>query len=72
MPKVVKAKEDAMPVVEKPVRKKEEVKEKRPWRKLPDEAYQVGCWVSGGQHRRGESWSASCVKWRKVMLHRSV
>ena len=48
----MKTKEDTTPAAEKPVKKKEAGKEKRPGRMLPDEAYQLGCWVCGGQHRR--------------------
>ena len=37
-----KPKEEALPAVEKPVKKRELEK------KLPDEAYQIGCWIFGG------------------------
>ena len=47
-----KTKEDAMPALEKPVKKKKAVDKEKPRRKLPDEAYQMGCWICGGQHRR--------------------
>ena len=50
--KGTKQKEDAMPAVEKPSKKGEAEKKEKPRRKLPDEAYQMGCWVCGGQHRR--------------------
>ena len=50
-PKIVKAKEEAMQVAEKEKKKKEADKDKRVKRKLPEEAYQMGCWVCGGQHR---------------------
>ena len=48
-----KPKEDAMPAVEKPLKKKlEEKPEKEKLRrKLPDEACHMGCWICGGQHR---------------------
>ena len=47
-----KQKEDAMPAVEKPSKKRDAEKKEKPRRKLPDEAYQMGFWVCGGQHRR--------------------
>ena len=52
-PSKAKPKEDAMPAVEKPLKKKSEEKpEKEKLRKkLPDEAYHIGCWICGGQHR---------------------
>ena len=50
-----KTKEDAMRALEvkpgktlKPKKKTEE----KPRRKLPDEAYRMGCWICGGEHRR--------------------
>ena len=46
-----KAKEDAMQAVEVKPLKKKKTKE-RPRRKLLDEAYKMGCWICGGDHRR--------------------
>ena len=43
-----------MPAIDNPLKKKksEEKQEKeKPRRKLPDGAYQMGCWLCGGQHR---------------------
>ena len=47
-----KPKEEAMTTVETPLKKKKAEEKEKPRRKLPDEAYQMGCWVCGGQHRR--------------------
>ena len=40
---------------EKPLKKKkseEKPEKEKPRRKLPDEAYHMGCWICGGQDRR--------------------
>ena len=50
-----KSKEDAMPAIDKPLKKKkseDKPEKEKPRRKLPDEAYQMGCWICGGQHKR--------------------
>ena len=50
-----KTKEDAMPALEvkpgKTLKPKKKTEEKPRW-KLPDEAYRMGCWICGGEHRR--------------------
>ena len=71
-PNKVKSKEDAMPAIDKPLKKKkseDKPEKEKPRRKLPDEAYQMGCWVCGGQHRRDscQTCFVRCVAKRKTM-----
>ena len=48
-----KKKENAMQAQEemKQGKKKKQEEVPRPRRKLPDEAYKMGCWICGGEHR---------------------